>query len=240
LTRPLDGIEEFQRKLEFQGAEVVAKPLIQLCLKADQAEINEALKKLETYEWLVLNSPAAVKFFFQRVQEQGLKMYFYPNLKIATVGEKTKMKLEQLGYRTNFVPIQFTAEVLAANLPEVEGKNILIPASNLSKQDYVLAFEERGAKAHQIVLYENLRRELNEEEKAEILNEGIDYLTFTSGSAVKVFEDYFGNPEKQFSKAKVVCIGPSSAKVAEKLNWTVDAIAEPHTVEGMIDSMKKI
>ena len=240
LTRPIDGIEEFQRKLEFEGAEVIAQPLIQLTLKADQSEMDVALEKLETYEWLVFTSPAAVKFFFEKIQQKGMKMYFYPDLKIATVGEKTKMKLEQLGYRTNFVPIQFTAEVLAENLPDVEEKNILIPASSLSKQDYIQAFQNRGANPHQIVLYENLNRDLSVEEQEKIKAEPLDYLTFTSGSAIKAFNEYFGNPLEHFSSAKVICIGPSTSKVAQELNWKVDAIADPHTVEGMIAAMKKL
>jgi uroporphyrinogen-III synthase len=240
LTRPVDGIEEFQRKLNFEGAEVIAQPLIQLSLKADQSEMNAALDALGSYDWLVFTSPAAVKFFFQRVQEKGMKMYFYPELKIATVGEKTKMKLEQLGYRTNFVPIQFTAEVLAENLPDVEEKNILIPASSLSKQDYIKAFQKRGAIPHQIMLYENLKRDLSQEEQEQIKAEPLDYLTFTSGSAIKAFNEYFGNPADHFSTSKVICIGHSTSKVAQELNWKVDAIADPHTVEGMIEVMKKL
>ncbi|MAY85051.1 MAG: hypothetical protein CMP59_13055 [Flavobacteriales bacterium] len=240
LTRPLDGIEEFKRKLEFEGAEVIAEPLIQLSLKADQSEMDAALDKLESYEWLVLTSPAAVKFFFQRIEEKGIKMYFYPELKIATVGEKTKMKLEQLGYRTNFVPIQYTAEVLAANLPDVEERNILIPASSLSKDDYIKAFENRGAKPHQIVMYQNLKRELSEEDQKALKAKPLDYLTFTSGSAIQAFDEYFGNPLETFNSAKVICIGPSTSKVAAKLNWNIDAIADPHTVEGMIAAMKKL
>lgn len=202
--------------------------------------MDAALNALDSYEWLVFTSPAAVKFFFQRIKEKAMKMYFYPELKIATIGEKTKLKLEQLGYRTNFVPIQFTAEVLAANLPNVEGKNILIPASSLSKNDYLKALENRGAKPRQIVLYENLKSDLSEDEKAQLKAELLDYLTFTSASAIKAFDEYFGDPSENFRSARLICIGPSTAKVARELNWKVDAIADPHTVEGMIEAMKKL
>jgi len=240
LTRPPEGMEEFHRKLDFEGAKVISRPLIELNAAKDQSKIDAALDKLEDFEWLVFNSPASVKFFFQRIEERGIKMYFYPDLKIATVGEKTKMKLEQLGYRTNFVPIEFTAEVLAANLPNVAGKQILIPASNLSGQDYIRAFEKRGGLPHQHVLYENRPIHLSEGEKKKIIDQIPDYLTFTSGSAVRSFDANFGNPQHSFYPAQVVCIGPSTAATAAELNWKIDSVAAPHTVEGMIQAMKRL
>lgn len=240
LTRPKAGSEEFQRKLDFEKADVIAMPMIDLQLKEDQSEMDAAFDQLETYDWLVFTSSAAVRFFFQRVEEQGLKMYFFPDLKIATVGEKTKVTLEQLGYRTNFVPIQFTAEVLAENLPDIEDKKILIPASDLSGSNYIEEFKRRGAKPAQIVIYNNVPVKYSEAERQDLKEKELDYLTFTSGSTVRSFHEQFGPPQLSFPKARNIYIGPSTAKVARSLNWQLDAIAELHTVEGMIESMKEI
>lgn len=240
ISRPEEGAEEFRRKLEFKGAEIVSMPLIQLQLIVDQSQLNHAFSELENYDWVVFNSSAAVRFFFQRAEEQGLKMYFYPDLKIATVGEKTKLTLEQLGYRTNFVPIQYTAEVLAANMPDIEGKRILIPASELTAGNYLEVFRKRGAKAELITLYENREVIYGAEEIANILKQPIDYLTFTSGSTVDAFENQLGNPQRAFPDAKVICIGPSTAATAKSFGWQVDGIAEPHSVEGMIACMEEL
>ena len=240
LTRPEEGSEEFKRKLGYQGAAVISKPLIQLSLKEDQSQLNQALSKLEEYSWVIFNSSAAVRFFFQQAESFGVKWYFYPDLKFATVGEKTKLSLEQLGYRTNFVPIQYTAEVLAENIHDVEGEKVLIPASELTSGNYLEVFKQRGAYPELITFYENRQLILSEEEKEELLNERFDFLTFTSGSTIEAFHHNFGKPSASFLESKVICIGPSTAKVAEDLNWKVDAVAQPHTIEGMIESMREL
>lgn len=237
LTRPLEGMEEFQRKLDFQGAEIISYPMIQLSLTEDQTPLNKAFDNLEVYDWVVFNSSAAVRFFFQRAEEFGLKLYFYPDLKFATVGEKTKMTLEQLGYRTNFVPIKYTAEVLAANMPDIEGKKILIPASELTSENYLDVFQKRGAQPELIQVYQNVPTSYNETEKENLRKQKIDFLTFTSGSTVKAFQQLIGNPALLYPEGRVVCIGPSTLAVAEELGWKVDGMANPHTVEGMIEKM---
>lgn len=240
LTRPEEGSEEFKRKLGYQGAEIFSKPMIQLSLKKDQSILNNALAHLEEYSWVIFNSSAAVRFFFQQSESFGIKWYFFPDIKFATVGEKTKLTLEQLGYRTNFVPIEYTAEVLAENIYEVEGKKVLIPASELTSGNYLEVFEKRGAIPELVTFYENQQLLLSQEERDAMRQEHFDYLTFTSGSTIEAFHQNFGNPELAFPNSKVICIGPSTAKVANSLNWKVNAIAEPYTIEGMINCMKEL
>lgn len=240
ITRPLEGAEDFKRKLDFEEAEVINLPMIQLCLVEEVGEIKNALDRLEEFEWIVFNSPAAVRFFFQLTDRFQLKLYFYPDLKFATVGEKTKMTLEQLGYRTNFVPIQYTAEVLAENLPDIEEKRILIPSSALSSGNYVEVLSKRGALPELIHLYENRAVAYSDQTLAELKSRKIDFLTFTSGSTLENFCKSVGMPQLVFPSAKVICIGPSTAQRAQDLGVRVDGIAQPHTVEGMIEKMKEI
>lgn len=240
LTRPKEGAEEFKRKLEFQGAEVINFPLIELSLKEDLEELDRAFETFEEYEWVVFNSPAAVRFFFQKANDHGLKLYFYPDLKFATVGEKTKLTLEQLGYRTNFVPIKYTAEVLANNMPDIEGKNILIPASELTSGNYIEVFEKRGAHPHLIKVYENKAVQYEQSVINDMIDQKIDYITFTSGSAVEAFVNMIGKPSERMTESSVICIGPSTAAVAQEHAIFVNGIAEPHTVEGMVELMKEL
>ena len=240
LTRPEEGAEEFKRKLDFQRATTITFPLIELKVIEENNLLTQCFDTFDEFEWVVFNSSAAVKFFFQKAEEYGLNWIFYPNIKFATVGEKTKLTLEQLGYRTNFVPIKYTAQVLAENMPDIEGKRILIPASKLTEGNYLEVFEQRGSKPELVFTYENNLITYDVSAIEQIKEKDLDYLTFTSGSTVVAFQEQVGQPQEVFPQAKVICIGPSTAKQAEKLDWKVDAIAQPHTVEGMIDSMIKL
>jgi uroporphyrinogen-III synthase len=78
------------------------------------------------------------------------------------------------------------------------------------------------------------------EQVAQLLERPIDYLTFTSSSAVKAFIELIGMPSEVMPRASVICIGPSTTKTAKKLGITVDRMAKPHTVEGMLDQMRSI
>lgn len=241
ITRSEEDNKDFREKLEKKGAEVIQLPMIHFELSKDLTVIHQQLKRLETINWIVFTSAKTVEFFFQIAENKGIKFYYYPDLKIATVGEKTKLKLEQLGYRTNFVPIQYTAEVLAENMDEnIEGKNILIPQSNLASKEYFQVFEKRGATPIPATIYETLPVIYDSETFEAILDKGIDYLTFTSGSTFKAFYQNMVNVKVNCKSEKIVCIGPSTAKVIEQKGYEISAIAEPHTTEGMIKAIEKI
>lgn len=240
ISRPELSAKAMAKLFENQGAEAINIPLIQLHLKEDLSELHAALDQLESFEWIVFTSENAVRFFFEAAVNFGIKFYFYPNLKIATVGEKTKIALEQLGYRTNFVPIEYTAEVLAANMDEeIAGKRVLIPRSAIALDDYLDLFERRGAKAEAISIYENEPIFYSSEELKETLSTA-DYLTFTSASAVSSLAEQIDVQQTDFSKVRIVCIGPSAAERAKEVGLEVAAVATPHTAEGILSAIEKL
>lgn len=240
IFRAKEQSEELIKKIQRLGAEATHLPMIQLDLLQDLSLLHKQLDRLEEIDWLVFTSPNTVKFFFQAADDYGIKFYFYPELKIATVGEKTKSTLELLGYRTNFVPIKFTAEVLAENMDEVAQKNILIPRSTLASDEYVEVFRKRKANAIPVDIYKNTAIDYTAVEMQFALGNQIDYLIFTSGSTVRNFHQNRVSASLSIENEKVICIGPSTAKEAEKLGYTVAAIAEPHNVDGIIDTLKKL
>lgn len=240
VSRSESQVKELKRDLEKQGFEVVSMPLIKTEIRKDLTELKAVLDQLDIYDWLVFTSANAVQFFFQAAEGYGTKFYFYPKLKIATVGDKTKLTLEQMGYRTNFVPIEYTAEVLANNMDDLNGKNILIPRSSIAKNSYVQIMKAKGAKVKAIDLYHTSAVNYSSDYFLKILSKQINYITFTSPSAVEAFELNKRHSGVELVCEKIVCIGPTTAKAAEELGFRVAAIANPHTVEGIVESIKKL
>jgi|SRR5690554_1364212 len=241
LTRAADQQKELAEKIQYKGGIPIGLPMIELKMRQALNELHMAFNQFEKYDWLIFTSVNSVKFFFKAAEDFGLKLYFYPNLKIATVGEKTKLVLEQLGYRTNFVPIEFTAAVLAANMDEnIAGKNILLPRSAKAADDYLKVFDERSALVDAIPLYDNFELMHPKDHFLQTMGNGLDYLTFMSGSAVRAFVKNMQAYDYRLKNESVVCIGPSTAKVATTLGLKVDLIARPYTIEGMIEGMNKI
>ena len=79
-------------------------------------------------------------------------------------------------------------------------------------------------------------RSLPAEARASLRSGAVDAVTFTSASTVRGFVRAMGvvrgNP-------KVVCIGPVTAREAREHGLRVHAVADPHTVEGLVTAVER-
>lgn len=240
ITRAAHQADSLIKLVESHGGEPIAFPMIAIREISQTDKIELALKQLEIYDWIVFTSVNAVKYFFSYAERFQVRFYFYPNLKIATVGEKTKMFLEQLGFRTNFVPIEYRAEVLAVNMDEsIEGKRVLIPRSSKANDDYIRVFEKRKAIVDSLIVYQNQEVQYSKEELITLQEKLVDSIAFTSPSSIKAMVNNFKNNDLPFPQAKVYCIGPSTAAEAKNQGLEVSGVASPHTVEGLIETLSK-
>jgi uroporphyrinogen III methyltransferase/synthase len=65
-----------------------------------------------------------------------------------------------------------------------------------------------------------------------------DAVCFASASSVKGLLEAAGGPE--VVPAVVVCIGPSTAAAATAAGLRVSAVAEPHTIPGLVDALVEV
>ena len=64
----------------------------------------------------------------------------------------------------------------------------------------------------------------------------VDAVTFTSASTVRGFVRALGAVK---GAPKVVCIGPVTAREARAHGLTVHAVANPHTIEGLVEAVER-
>ena len=224
ITRSANQVTEFTEQLQSLGAKTIALPLIENTAINQQELLN---KMNSTYQWIIFTSTNAVHFFFETITPAQVKA------KIAVVGEKTKDVLNEYGLKSDFIPSEFTAKLLANEIPIKKGESILIPRSNLAKNDIVEILESRSSKIETISIYQNKSILYSKEELNNIFNQQIDYITFTSGSIVESFVAL----EIQLTNEKIICIGPETAIVAESNQLPITAIANPHTTNGMVKAI---
>ena len=67
-----------------------------------------------------------------------------PDVNIAVVGKGTAQPLEAKGIKPFFQPSEFTAVVLAKELPTDRGLNVLYPTSSLADTTLQAGLTERG------------------------------------------------------------------------------------------------
>ncbi|MDG1476799.1 MAG: uroporphyrinogen-III synthase [Vicingaceae bacterium] len=228
VTRSENQASEFILKLEKLGATTIALPLITTSA-INQTELLQKVSN-NNFNWIVFTSPNAVKFFFETISAKNITS------KIAAVGSKTKEDLEAIGLTIDFIPTQFSAKQLAIEIPTEKGETFFIPRSNLAKNDAVAILENRKCKIETLAIYENTSVNHSKEELITISNQLIDFITFTSGSTIKAFTQL----GIEIANEKVICIGPETEKAAIQNNIKVTATANPHTIDGMIEAIKKI
>ena len=227
ITRSANQAEDFINQLHNLGAKTITLPLIK------NTPINQNELKVKSnqfdYDWLIFTSVNAVKFFFDVISADEVKA------KIAVVGSKTAELIQEIGLKVDFTPSRFTAKHIANEIPVQPNETILIPRSILASSLLIEILEARKCKVVPIVIYNNNSVSYSKEELNKIFSRNIDYISFTSGSIVKSF--IAANIE--LKNEKIVCIGPVTAKIAEKSNLKVFAIANPHTTGGMLKAILK-
>lgn len=227
VTRSTNQAEEFITQLNQLGAKTIALPLIET-KGINQKELKSNISD-QQFNWIIFTSPNAVNYFFETVSPGEVKS------KIAVVGSKTKDIVEEYNLNVDFMPSKFTAKKLAKELPLDGRETIFIPRSSLAKDDAITILKARNCNVKTIAIYENTPVTHSDEELNNLFTNPIDYITFASGSTINSFLKLGVSIKKE----KVICIGPETAKVAKQNNITVTAIANPHTIDGMIVAIKK-
>tara|TARA_R110002049_G_scaffold119218_1_gene273388 strand:+ start:3659 stop:4423 length:765 start_codon:yes stop_codon:yes gene_type:complete len=237
VTRAEHQCKSVEKLLSYKGAETTRLSLIAIRAIADQTAIKSAVAQLESINWVVFTSVNAVNYFFEALEKYEVKVHFLTDLRIATVGEKTKAAVEKIGYRSNFVPIEFTAKMLAKQLPLFGHERILIPQSSKANNEYVELLKEQCDEVIPLPMYENYDPAYSKEELEAILNQDLDWITFFSGSAVTNFAKQIERNHLSIPIAKIAVVGPSTQKVAEEKGFNVTVVANPYTEEGMVEAI---
>ncbi|HVM35301.1 MAG TPA: uroporphyrinogen-III C-methyltransferase [Actinomycetota bacterium] len=224
VTRPSGRAGALTGRLTALGANVVALPAIAIEDPESWDALDSGLGKLGEggYDWVAFASAAGVERFFRRLLEQGRDARAFGSTKVAAVGDATAAALAARGIRADLVPERFTGAALAAALGDGPGE-VLLPRVSDGPRDLVDEVERRGWRVDEVAAYRNVPGEVDHPGD-------FDAASFTSASTVRAFAAAIPTlPEG----AKVVCIGPATAAAAEEAGYRVDAVADPHTLDGL-------
>lgn len=261
ITRPRQQSANFAEALRAIGAEPHFFPCIEIRPVADTATLDLALAHLRYYDWMIFTSVNTVNAVFERwnitpqdpnnTNENHVNIRVHPcssvsktekTPRIAAVGPKTAQALEARGITTDFVPDEYIAEAILPGLGDLRGRWVLLPTADIAHDTLPRAIQAADGIAHVVTVYRTVPAEPDPEGLA-VLREGVDVVTFTSGSTVRNFvrltQDAGLNPLDLPGNPKVVCIGPKTAQSARDAGFTVDAIPKEYTVEGLVQILTR-
>ena len=237
VTRSSEDSDSLAVALEELGAEVIRLPTIAIeipdeLLDAASGVVDDVIGG--EYEWIVFSSAAGVRAFAKLIAT-GSYVDVYGRVMVAAVGAATVSSFRELmGRDVDLVPPQFTGHDLAEALGDGEGR-ILLPRPVDAPRSIVEELAESGWAPHEVPLYRTVRGEPAPEAIDSVRSGDFDVLTFTSGSTVRFFRDIVGALD--VGERRVVVIGPSTEGVATEQGFRVDAVAEPHTTEGVVSAV---
>ena len=241
VTRTREQASRLTAKLADLGATVIECPTIAIHPPQDLAPVDNAIRKLAGYDWLVLTSPNGVDMFFQRLDAQGLDSRSLHPLKIAAIGPATADKLLEHGIRVDLLPKEYVAESLVAALKDqgMDGSKVLLARAKEARDVLPKELAQAGAEVTEVALYETKPPEsLPPDAETAVDTDAVDMVTFTSSSTVTNFVDLMGPDRIDFiRRVPAASIGPITSDTARECGLNVVAEAKPFTIDGLVDAV---
>jgi uroporphyrinogen-III synthase len=180
----------------------------------------------------VFTSPKTAEVWFTRaraLRASGIAS------RVAAIGDGTAEALRGHGQEPDLVPATFTTEALGRAFPRGKGR-VLLPRADIATPDLEEALREKGWTPVRVTAYRTtVPRSLPAEARRALEDRRVDAIVFTSASTVDGFVELAG----VVNGPKVVCIGPVTARAARDAGFRVDAVAHPHTVEGLVSAVER-
>ncbi len=236
VTRARAQASEFADLLEANGAEVIQFPTIKI-----QPLEGVDIPFPNEYDWVIFTSVNAVEIFYEHLQENGRDTRAFGASKICAVGPKTVKALHSIGIHPDFIPSHSRGNVIAAEIEGIRDKRVLLPRAKIATTDLPNGLRERGAHVDDVPLYDTVKVASGNQDaiEAELLNGGIDFVTFTSSSTVTNFLEMFPSrtPSVLFANTQIAVIGPTTQKTALACEVQVDVIAKEASVESLVEAV---
>jgi uroporphyrinogen-III synthase len=243
ITRASEQTESLVRELEARGAKAVLSPMVAFHPPHDFAPLDNALRGLRSFDWLLLTSANAVRALVDRSQSLELDvMKSFAALRIAAVGPVTAEAARKAGLHVSCVAVRHQGTGLVEEFSaEMARKRILLPRSNLASSDLPDALRRIGAQVTEVIAYRTFAAEPEGEGQNQFSSGQLEAILFFSPSAVRNFLNWDEAKGSQVlrsmsdlsRKTVVVAVGPVTAtalrdaglrNIIQAQNTTVPAV----------------
>ena len=236
ITRPRAQSDSFADALRAAGFKPIYFPVIEIRSIEDNPELDQALKNLNKYDWVVFTSVNAVDMFFEQGRPQGSP------LRIAAIGPKTADALRKHNIEPDFIPEEYVAEAILPGLGDLRGKWVLLPRAEIARKILPEEIVKAGGTAHEITVYKTLPAQPDAEGIA-ALKSGVDVITLTSPSTVQNFcaiaRQNRLDPLNLPNNPLFACIGPITEQAAREEGLSNMVVAKEYTTDGLIEEISR-
>ena len=239
VTRAEEGLARrgLGARLRELGADVLDAPTTRV-ERMDAAPMQEAIERLDDFQWICFTSANGVRFFWDALRATGRDARALASVKLCTVGPVTAEALLQRGLGVDVVAQRFVAEGLLETMAardDVYGTSVLYAAAEGARETLPAGLEALGATVERVPLYRSVPEQdgLNRLREA-LADRPADLVAFTSASAVRAFVEAMGAAANETPAAS---IGPATSAAVRDAGMTVAVEAAQSTLSGLTSAI---
>lgn len=242
VTRSRGQASAMSAMLAERGAYPVEMPVISIQAVPDIEKLDQAVRALPNYDWVVFTSVNGVDAFAERMKALKLDARHLSGVCIAAIGEATASALEKLSLRADYVPQEYTGDGLLAGLKQVgvRGRRFLLLRADIAGPKLGDGLRQEGAVVDDVAAYRTVTATEDVAIGREALLSGqVDIVTFTSSSTVRNLVAALDSDLTALAGTVVACIGPVTARTARDFGLRIDVVADRHTIPGLVEAIEQ-
>lgn len=235
VTRAPRQAEAVAALIRQRGAVPLLYPCLDIAPPDDLSPLDDALRRLCEFDWLVFTSSNAVSALAERLQILSVQPD-WSQLSIAAVGPQTSEAAKlAFGRQADFQPEQANARTLAQKLPLPEAARLLLPQSDRADPATAEIFRERGAAVTTNFAYRTIMGSGGINLAAQLAQGNIQALTFASPSAVEFLLKRC--PQPKLFELPAACIGETTAAAVRRQGFEMLIVPEVSGLSQMLDAL---
>ena len=236
VTRPAEQIGTVADQLSELGAEVIVQPAIRISDPPDWQPVDDALERLESYNWLVFSSVNGVRYLLRRLIAGRADVRRLSGVRLAAIGPGTADALAEFHLKADLVPLEFRAESLASALAaDARGKRFLLARASRGREVLAEQLRSAGALVDQVVVYSSSDvTSADEDAKQRLAAGGIDWVLVTSSAIARSLVAMFG---ADLRKSRLASISPVTSATLRELGYEPASEAQSYTMTGVIEAI---
>jgi len=241
VTRAAHQAGKLSDALRSLGIEPVEVPVLEIRPPAGHDAIDLALRRLDSYDWLILTSANTVRVFAERAAELGLRLVPQGALKVAAIGEATADAARKQGLPVTLIPGAYVAEAMVEALAKhAAGQKFLLARAEVARDVILDALRAVGAKVDVVDAYRNVLPEAAPALLREALRQPIDAATFTSSSSVTHLAEAAERAGIAFPLTGIpaISIGPITSQTLRENGWEPAAEAGQSHIPGLVAALR--
>jgi uroporphyrinogen-III synthase/uroporphyrinogen III methyltransferase/synthase len=243
VTRAVHQAGKLSDALRALGAQPVEVPVLEIQPPDTFEPMDEALRRMDVYDWLILTSANAAQMLLDRAAKLGVRLDQMVTIKVAAVGPGTASAAQEGKLAITVLPDSHVAEGLVAALQaNTAGKRVLIARAAVARDVLPDALRTAGATVDIVDAYRNRMPSSAPAQLRQALEQQIDAATFTSSSTVTHLKEAAETAGIvfPFDRVPAISIGPITSQTLREHGWEPAAEANPSDIPGLAAAVCKL